>query len=190
MLRRLHWPVIFFAIVPIASLIVIWPYTPSPAARLALLVAGVLMVFMVWLKKIDLPLVGAVLFSLVLANFSYIKLSSPLLASIIVFGSINVIGLTAGLIDQQSLNRQTLVNWFLISLATTEVSSVVVFWPFSFFNRALITFLFFYALWYYLKIKEGGSNQSVLAHFIFVSLAVILVLGTLIWANFPHLRLF
>ena len=78
------------------------------------------------------------------------------------------------------------LKWLLLSLVISESYGLFNYWSISMFNRGLLVLTVFYTVWFYLE-RSDESTKSVIGHFAFSLVIAIVVLGGIIWANYPQL---
>ncbi len=188
-LRRTPSVVIFWVISAVATAI-IWNSLPSVTAQIGVLLFFGVIVVATLNKFMELPLVATVFFSILLVNDWLVSSqAAAIYGTVIIAFLLPVIGLLSETIGYEELQIRR-VHWAMLGLLVAEANSLFYYWPVSFFNRTLLTGVVFYAVWQLLRINEDRAEVSYAAHFAFVSLAVILVVGFIIWANFPQLTVF
>lgn len=188
-LRRTPSVVVFWLISAVATA-VIWQSLPSVTAQIGVLLFFAVIVIATLNKFMELPLVATVFFSILLVNDWLVSSRVvPIFGTVIIVFILPIIGLLSEIIGYEELQiRRT--HWAILGLLVAEANSLFYYWPVSFFNRTLLTGVVFYALWQLLRINEERAHTSYLTHFVFVGLTVILVVGLIIWANFPQLTVF
>ncbi|HSX42353.1 MAG TPA: hypothetical protein VLE93_03310 [Candidatus Saccharimonadales bacterium] len=188
-LRRTPSVIVFWVISAVATA-VIWNSLPSLGAQIGLILFFGVIVLATLNKFMELPLVATVFFSILLVNDWLVgSRVSPIFGTFIIVAILPTIGLLSEIIGYEELQIRR-AHWALLGLLVAEANSLFYYWPVSFFNRTLLTGVVFYALWQLLRINEERAHLSYLAHFAFVALAVILVVGFILWANFPQLTVF
>lgn len=188
-LRRTPSVIIFWIISAVAAAL-IWNSLPSVAAQIGLLLFFGVIIIASLNKYMELPLVATVFFSILLVNDWLVSSqTSPIYGTIIIVAILPTVGLLSEVIGYEELQIRR-AHWAILGLLVAEANSLFYYWPVSFFNRTLLTGVVFYALWQLLRINEDRAHVSYLAHFAFVALTVILVVGFIIWANFPQLTAF
>lgn len=185
---------LYFWLVPLIVLAATWDSIPQAATQLGLVAVLVIVGLSASLKQINYPLIGTPFFILLLANYWLFQqdISSPWIVPITAFTLILIplTGLFARQLGRLPINREVTVHWLMLGFLTAQVNSLLIFWPFSFFENTLISFIAYYALWQLIQLFGTKSRRSVVAHFVFTLVAVIVVLGVLLWVNYPQLRIF
>ncbi len=189
-LVRHHRYVVIYWLISAVAIVVMWNSLPSVTAQVGLLALFAVIVLATIYRFMELPLVATVFFSILLVNDWLVNgHGRPLIGTVILFLILPAIGLLSEIIGYEELQIRR-IYWAILGLLVAQINSLFYYWPVSFFNRSLLTGLVFYALWQLLRIDEPNAKRSYIAHFIFVGLAVMVVLGILLWANFPQLTAF
>lgn len=97
-----------------------------------------------------------------------------------------------------SLNKDDLLAWSVIGLLTAQIATLVQFWPISNFQKSMLGTIVFYLIWQsWLMINpsptestDHQSRRSLWWHFIFVGMAVMVVVVNIIWTTWPGLKTF
>jgi len=184
----------FFWIVPFFVTAVVWDSIPQPATQLGLVLASLIIGLSAALRQMHYPLIGTPFFILLLANYwlSALDINNPLVVAVtfFVFISIPAAGLWARRLDRLAVDRDSIIHWLVLGFLIAQINSLLIFWPFSFFENSLISFIVFYAFWQLIQLFGFSSRRSLIAHFVFTLLAVIVVIGAVLWVNYPQLRTF
>lgn len=94
-------------------------------------------------------------------------------------------------IEETEHNQATpIIFWLILGLALSQINAVFSHWPISFFNRALLSGICFYLFWQLIEMRETATPYRVVGHFLFVAATVMVVISSIIWANFPQLTPF
>ena len=184
--------VVVFWLVCLATTVAIWRLMPTKLSQASLIILLVLVVGSTLLKQTELPIITTIFLSVLIITYWQIRYPSyELLYTVLVVALIPIIGMAGDIInrDFRQMDRdEVFSHWLILGLFTAESLAVFSRWPVSFFNRTLLTMIVFYTFWHYLRIQHNvDQRRSYIAHFIFVAVAVIVVIGIIIWANFPHL---
>lgn len=184
--------VVIFWIICLTSIVIVWRLMPTVASQAALVVLLVTVIFSTLLYQTELPILTTVFLSILVIQ--YWLVTSPQYQILFIALSaflVPAIGLAGDRINRdfrQMEKDQVLSHWLLLGLMTGESVSIFNNWPVSFFNRSLLTAIIFYTFWHLLRVQHNlDQRRSYIAHFVFVGVAVIVVIGIIIWANFPHL---
>lgn len=183
--------VVIFWLIPLVAVVVMWNSLPTLTAQIGLLLLYLTIVALTFGRYMELPLVATVFFSILVINdLSVAKHVAPIFSTVAIFFLLPAIGLLSEVIGYEELQIRR-AYWAILGLLVAQANSLFYFWPVSFFNRSLMTGVVFYALWQLLRINEHKSSfRSYVAHFAFVGLAVMVVIGLIVWTNFPQLIAF
>lgn len=185
---------LYFYLVPLVSLYFVWPVIPQYSTLFALIVAAIVIGLSASLRQMSYPTVGTPFFILLLANYWLVSLeyNDPLVIVITIFVllMIPLTGLWARKINRLPVDRGIVTYWLVLGFMTAQVNSLLIFWPFSFFENTLISFIIYYTFWQLIQLYDSASRKSLIAHFVFTLLAAIVVIGAVIWVNYPQLRTF
>lgn len=177
-------------LIPLACLSLTWDYLPNRWSQLLFLILATLTGLNSLWRNGNFVVIGTAFFALVLVNFYQLNSAVPaVIAATILFLILLLTGLTTHHDELSVFTEKDWWHWLVIAFLVVQINSLLNFWIIPFFDKAVISFVAFYLFWQYLKIDQT-SIRSLRAHFIFVSLTAILILGTIIWINFPHLRIF
>ncbi len=178
----------------LGAIIVVWGLMPTLLSQIALIILFIFVMISTLLRQSELPVLSAVFLCFLVV--SYWQAGHPdmqIYASIAVAALVPIIGLIGEKVNRGFKlisENQLFSHWLLLGLISAEVSTIFNNWPVSFFNRSLMASVVFYAFWQLFHIQHNNERRSLVAHFIFVGITVILVIGIIIWANFPHLTNF
>lgn len=179
-----------FWVLWIIALSLIWRLLPSLLSEFALTALVLATIWSSYTKRFSLAIFTTLTLLTMsidlLATGQYIStgLSTALLGVLTL-----VVGLAFEYLRRAQDWKESLLNWILIALVVSESYGFFSFWPISIFNKGVLVLVFFYIVWHYLE-QNDGSTKSLVSHFIFSLLIAIVVLGGIIWANFPQLLLF
>ncbi len=191
MSKRLPYLSILFWVIPLVGTALVWESLPRAATQFSLAAAAVLIGIAASLRQLNYPIIGTPFFVLLIASYyQSFLLIDPLIISALVVIALPAVNIYLYRLAEQELNRKEIVELVFLGFLTAQVNSLLLFWPFTFFENALISFIAYYALWQLIRILNRSTTKSVVAHFVFTCLAVILVIGVLLWANFPQFRTF
>ncbi|MEX2012298.1 MAG: hypothetical protein WD970_00880 [Patescibacteria group bacterium] len=175
------WAVMF------AGLFVMWRLLPTGLSQISVLIL-VIVATVVGYRGNVLPtvyttaLIGLALINYVQASFAL----APIVGSVAVFLLIVLITWIKNQFHSTSVGRLEAV---LLAFFVSQANSIASLWPVSFYNRALIVGLVFYLFWHIFEQRDDGQVKLA-GHFVFVGIIAILILGSIIWANFPQLLSF
>lgn len=166
---------------------VMWRLLPTGLSQLGVLVLVIASFISGW-RGNALPTVYATaLLGLSLINYGQAALQWPAISgSAAVFGLMLLITTVKNRFHDGRVGQ---LEQVLLAFFITQVNSVTSLWPISSFNRSLLTGIAFYVLWHIFEEREGQPGELG-KHFAFAVLAAILVIGSIIWANFPQLLSF
>ncbi|MEK7548352.1 MAG: hypothetical protein AAB499_00430 [Patescibacteria group bacterium] len=187
-LPRVTWAIASFWLILIAALATVWGLLPTTSSRVILLII-LLATFILPLNgQVDLPLLTALFLSVGVVNF-WVSIGSlgQLAASGLIFGLVIILGLLTDLIVSRTVNRERLLIWLILGFFLAQINSLTQYFPVRFFDQTLFSFLAFYTLWLGLTGRLSLTNKrSLLGHCLFLALAVIVMMASVIWANFPY----
>lgn len=178
----------------LSAIIIVWGLMPTFLSQVALIVLFILIFISTLLRQSELPVLSTIFLCFLV--ISYWQAKNPNLqiyATIAIAAIVPIIGLIGEKVNRSFKlisENQLFSHWLLLGLISAEMSTVFNNWPVSFFNRSLMASIVFYAFWQLFRIQHNNERRSLAAHFIFVGITVILVVGIIIWANFPHLTNF
>lgn len=115
-------------------------------------------------------------------------LISPLTVNVVIFVLVLVLGF---LVEQLSLQKLAggWKAWLFLALALAQIDGLIIYLPVDVWSQAVWMCLIFYVLWRGLSI-DWENNRERRSHFVFLTLAVILIIGSIIWLNFPYWKIF
>jgi len=178
-------------LLPIASLAYSWNYLPTSQMKLALLSLTIITVALTMMRKVSFPRLGITYFVFLFLNLVQLRLAiSATVITSIVLASLIAVGLLQDYLVHQRFRLPELTNLMLLAFLSAQIHSLLIYWPFGFSEKALLDFIGYYIFWQYLEMYETADRQSVIRHFAFTALTVMVVLGFLIWTNFPQLKIF
>lgn len=180
--------VVFWSLM-IIGLVITWRLLPTTFSQLMYLVLFFVSVIAVRINQIQFAGLSAVFFAVVSINYWQLTTAiSPLLTGLLIVLVCTVIG---KLIEASTDSKGShLIYWLILGFAVAQTNAIFIQWPISFFSRSLLTGLSFYLFWQLLEMREGALTKQLAGHFLFVMIAVIVVISTIIWTNFPHLAPF
>ncbi len=189
--NRLPYLSILYWVIPFLATSIVWDSLPRLATQLSLIAAAIIIGLAATLRQVNYPIIGTPFFILLIASYyQSFLLVDPLFISALVIVALPLSSIYLYRIAGQTIGRAEITEWFFLAFLTAQINSLLLFWPFSFFENALVSFIGYYALWQLVRILESPARRSLIAHFVFTCLAVIVVIGVIIWANFPQFRTF
>lgn len=192
-LKHLPKPLILLWLFQIAIVRVLWDFLPSSLTGNMLIALIVLNGVLLSKKQLELPIFSSIALILVLTHFWQGNDSiSPLLASLIIFIGSTMAGLIlAGV--KGVIGQDEILIWSMVGLFTSQIATLIQFWPISYFQKSMLGLVVFYLVWQswrVIDLSAGGSWRPILRHFIFVGLAVMVVIANIIWTTWPGLKTF
>lgn len=174
-------------VVIVVGVIVMWRLLPTTFSQGAILSLAIISIVLGYRGSI-LPTVYTCAFvGLALINYIQAQFGlAPIIGSLAVFSLITLITWIKNYFHTTSIGR---LEALLLAFFVSQINSIASLWPVSFYNRALIVGLVFYLFWHIFEAREENS-PSLSGHFVFVTIIAILIVGSIIWANFPQLLLF
>lgn len=198
LLKRLPKSLILLWLVQITIIAVLWDFLPSTLTGDLLLALAALNGVLLSTRQLELPIFSNVALLLVLIHYwlgnGY---ASPLVGSLAVFAGTALFGLISSGVSEP-IGLDEILVWSLVGLFTAQIASLIQFWPISYFQKSMLGTIAFYLVWQSWQVidpllmerVEGSGRRSVLWHFIFVSLAVMVVVVNIIWTTWPGLKTF
>jgi hypothetical protein len=83
-----------------------------------------------------------------------------------------------------------LIYWTILGLIVAETITLLLYLPISSSGRATVTLIIFYYFWQIFRFESQLTRRFLISHLLFVLVAVILVVGVMIWSGFPQLEIF
>lgn len=182
---------VLYWIIPLVGTGLVWDALPRSATQVSLAAAAVIVGLAATLRQVNYPIIGTPFFVLLIGSYyQSFLLVNPLLISAVIMIVLPLVNVLLYRLADQKVTRNEVIEFVVVGFLTAQVNSFLLFWPFSFFENALVSFVAYYTLWQLIHILNHAGTKSLIAHFVFTCLAVILVLGVLTWANFPQFRTF
>lgn len=179
---------VFWALITI-GLLVTWQVLPTTFSQIAYLLLFIFSIVMAVLNKGKIAGLSAMFFTLVSINYWQLGgVINPLVTGAILVLVSVVVGRCVETVEGEE--KSPIIFWLILGFAIAQANAIFIQWPISFFNRALLSGITFYLFWQLMELRDTGFGRPVVGHFLFVSLAVIVVISTIIWTNFPHLAPF
>lgn len=174
-----------------AGAAVLWRFMPNFTAQIGLIILLALIIISTLKNQMELPVLSTIFLGFTIVHFvQAAKPEQPLLGAVATVIGVPLLGLIGEKIGSDEAYQEghlVLGSWLLLGLIAGEAVSIFSLWPVSFINRALLTGVVFYTFWELIHIQRQEEARPYWGHFIFVGLTVIVVIGVIIWANFPHL---
>lgn len=176
-------------LIQVVALLLLWKYLPSQTTATLLVLIVVANAALLHLKQLELPTFTNVALTLSLLHFYQSAGSvSALVGAITIFASVFITGLT-GRIAQGNFESVDVLAWLIIGLFTSQIAALTQFWPISFFQKAILGTTVFYLVWQMWETIDRDSHE-VKVHFIFVGLAVMVIITSIAWTTWPGLNNF
>jgi len=173
-------------VVMVGGIFAMWRLLPTGLSQIAVLVLVIVSIVLSNRGSVLTTVYGTALIGLALINYLQASFAlDPIIGSIGVFGLVTLITWVKNRFHATNVGR---LEALLLAFLVAQANSIASLWPVSFYNRAVIVGLVFYLLWQIFD--QYNEQQSLVGHFVFVSFIAILVLGGIIWANFPQLLTF
>ncbi|MBI4948400.1 hypothetical protein HY844_02515 [Candidatus Berkelbacteria bacterium] len=169
-----------------ASVGALWSYLPNVNSQYALVALGLFTTLVIIKSDRNFSLICLTFLIMAVAHRYQANRELSLLMMLIILLSITAIGNFFVTPTHQEL-KHPIVYWVVLGLIASQTLLIFSFWPVSFFSRTLLSGAMFYLVWQYLFIDKDIPLKSVVWQIVFVSLTVIVIMGAIIWANFPHL---
>lgn len=174
-------------VVIVVGVVVMWRLLPTTLSQAAVLTLTIFTIITGY-RGNALPTVYTCAFvGLALINYvqAYFGLA-PIIGSLAVFLLIILITWIKNYFHTTSVGK---LEALLLAFFVSQANSIASLWPVSFYNRALIVGLVFYLFWHIFENRDE-SSVKLSSHFAFVTIVAILIVGSIIWANFPQLLSF
>lgn len=189
--NRLPYLSLPYWIIPFITTGIVWDALPRVSTQVSLAAAAFIIGLAATLRQVSYPIIGTPFFILLVASYyQSFLLVDPLIISALVILTLPLSNFYLYKIARLPIRRSDVTEWLFLGFLTAQINSLLLFWPFSFFENALVSFIAYYALWQLIRILQAPARRSLIAHFVFTCLAVIVVIGVIIWANFPQFRTF
>src|SRR3989344_3415152 len=192
-LKKLPKSLIFLWASQIAIIGILWDFLPNSFTGGMLLSLIALNGVLLYLRQMELPIFSSIALLLVLVHFwlgnGY---ASSLLASLVIFVGSALIGLIAAG-SSGPVGQDEILVWSLVGLFTSQITTLTQFWPISYFQKSMLGTIVFYLVWQSWRLTGQANSEgrrSILWHFIFVGLAVMVVVANIIWTTWPGLKTF
>lgn len=179
-------PSIFAALV-VASTVAFWPNLPTLVSQIAISGLTAVVLITIFRKSShDLLRTFLVAYSSLFASILFERGIINESVIVIIYGVlIFLLGLFVLTLKGEK-GQTSIIEWLITCLISAQLLGLFLFWPISYFNRTLLVVVTFYMVWRFIDNKDASIGQLLL-HFIFTGVIAIVILGGIIWANFPHL---
>ena len=171
----------------LVGIAVMWRLLPTGLSQVGILILVIASFISGWRGNVLPTVYATALLGLSLINYGQASLQWPAIsATVAVFVLMLLITTVKNRFHDGRVGQ---LEQVLLAFFITQVNSITSLWPISSFNRSLLTGIAFYVLWHIFEEREGEA-VGLGKHFVFAVLAAILVIGSIIWANFPQLLSF
>ncbi|MDP3992707.1 MAG: hypothetical protein Q8Q05_00600 [bacterium] len=184
---------IFLWILQIVVVSILWDFLPSSLTGNLLIALVALNGVLLFRRQLELPVFSSVALILVLTHFwlgnGYI---TPLVASLLIFVGSIIVGLISSGV-KGLIGRDEILTWSMVGLFTSQIATLTQYWPISYFQKSMLGLVVFYLVWQSWRVFDppaSGDWRPILWHFIFVGLAVMVVIANIIWTTWPGLKTF
>lgn len=175
------------------GLIVYFAWDLLPTATSQLILVGLIIVGLLSSRRDngDLILLMGIWLSVMKINF-WVSIGAigGLKAILFVLLATSFLGLLSEKTDSGQLDRESFLRWPFLGYCLASLNSIIAYWPVSYFYQSLFTLIVFYAFWPLASDRIAQHPRTRAAHFIFITLAVMVVVGTIIWVSFPYWSIF
>jgi hypothetical protein len=174
-------------------LVFIWPLLPnllSQCLALVLIGAGL---GLLRIQKSDLLLLATIGLLFWAVNEWFLKGSlSTFAVTFIVFAAVAILGMAVEAVNDTPFFTpdRRLPYWTILGLIVAETITLLLYLPISSSGRATLTLIIFYYFWQIFRFEAQLTRRFLISHLLFVLVAVILVVGVMIWSGFPQLEIF
>jgi len=161
--------------------------------RLLLLLIAVFAAIGLWCRRFFPALfLGFFCWLLIVSYWASIGAIGVFVAVILAFSVTLLVGLASyGFVCRFHLTDSlSWEDWVLLAFITAQATALIFYLPILFFEKTLLASLIFYGFWYWLEEAADDSRAKKWAHFVYLGGLAILILGEVIWANLPQLRIF
>jgi len=134
--------------------------------------------------QFDIAVLGTILLGQLVINSWLVNGQiGALTASILVFGLAGLLSLVYLRLKESELGPLT-TTYLTLALLFAEIVSVVALLPLSFLHKSLLDLLAYYLIWG--VANSSLDTRSLRSHFVYTTITVIVVVGTLLWKGLPH----
>lgn len=179
---------VFWAILVLGTVIT-WRFLPTTTSQIAYVLLFVFSTISILLKQGRIAGLSTMFLVLVSVNYWLLDESiNGVIGNAVLILAAVLIGRVIEETDDHV--RTPITFWLLLGLGLSQVNTIFSHWPISFFNRALLSGICFYLFWRLIELRDSSSSFQLVRHFLFVAVTVMVVVGSIIWANFPQLTPF
>lgn len=179
---------VFWAILVLGTVIT-WRFLPTTTSQIAYVLLFVFSTINILLKQGRIAGLSTMFLVLVSVNYWLLDESiNGVIGNAVLILAAVLIGRVIEETDDHV--RTPITFWLLLGLGLSQVNTIFSHWPISFFNRALLSGICFYLFWRLIELRDSQGSFQLVRHFLFVAVTVMVVVGSIIWANFPQLTPF
>jgi hypothetical protein len=176
---------VFWAILVIGTVIT-WRFLPTTTSQIAYVLLFVFSTICILLKQGRIAGLSTMFLVLVSVNYWLLdeSINSIIGSAVLILAAI----LIGRIIENTDENIEApLTFWLILGLGLAQVNTIFSYWPISFFNRALLSGICFYTFWRLIELRDSANSFELVRHFLFVGITAMVVISSIIWANFPQL---
>lgn len=182
----------------LVSLAYLWSYLPNETSRNGFLLMAVVSLVIVAKRIPAYTFLCVTFFSLAVAHRYQANHETSFLLILVVFLVVSATGLFFHLShwpnpnhpetpDQTNNQPLQAVHYPILGLIAAQSVTLFSFWPISFFSRTVLSGVLFYLMWQLILKNPQTSVRAEAGHFVFITVTAIVVIGVILWANFPQL---
>lgn len=182
--RRPNARIIFFWLIQLGVLILVWNFLPNRLSAALLVILVLASLLFLAIKSIELAVITNVVLIITATQLWVTQGSFPPFwgTPFVVVGIV-----LTGLLAEQPSGRK-LTEWLILGFATAQLASLTSYLPVAFFHKAILSGTFFYIFWQLFKLWD--TDEPLLGHFVFGTLAVMVIIGSMIWTGLPKFAAF
>lgn len=161
-----------------------WRYQPTALSQLIFVLLLILSLIAIARNSREYSLLCSTTFGYMIVSYFELRGLRPDIGTIL----IGLVSFGVAFINQTEFRRDQLLGSLILAFLTTQTFSIFSYFPLSLFNKSLLTAVSFYLYWQTMEMAmDRRSNKQFVAHFLFVTVVVMVILGGIIWSNFPQL---
>jgi len=177
-LGRPNARLLYFWLVQFGVAAVIWDFLPNALSKVLLAALIVLANLSLYRRQTNLPVLVNVALIVLLAEFwlgsGFI---SPLNGAALVLIGVTLTGILAQSFREGAAGRYRFPVWLFLGFVAAQFAALIAYWPIFFAQKALLATALFYLFWELIELLSGHGQPSLKAHFIFVSITVLIIIG-------------
>ena len=186
--------VTIFWLISYVSTLIIWQSLPTQLSQTGIIMLLIITAFLTLTKHYQLPFLTAIIFIFIVFNkWQVDKTNSLQISIVIIFIATTALGIVKEKVSPEAppYSLSLFSRWALLGMICSEMFSFFSNWPISYINRSILLTTVFYFFYQLLDLYSSSDNKKseLIVHFIFSSLAVMVIIGIIIWINFPRLTL-